>query len=276
MLRVISEFKPRVIIAENVRGLLSIENGMVFEQVCSDMEGEGYEVRAFNIPACAVGAPHQRQRIWIVAYRKSGWEWQSECERGGSRKSEKTIGVRDRDVANPNIGRPSGQGGHTQQVHTKPDGEKQINRTFNDCQWNGNAANHDNTRSGTSASKIIQDRKENSQERQHSQSMLGGQDNVKNSDSERGCGGSEDRRQILGSQSSKTKNARPSSEEWERNWQEVAASTCVRGMDDELPRKMDGVTISGARHRQERLKSLGNSIVPAVAVKIMEAIKKTY
>jgi DNA (cytosine-5)-methyltransferase 1 len=43
---------------------------MVFETVCTDLEGEGYEVRAFNIPAAGVGAPHRRERIWIVAHRK--------------------------------------------------------------------------------------------------------------------------------------------------------------------------------------------------------------
>jgi DNA (cytosine-5)-methyltransferase 1 len=43
---------------------------MVFETVCTDLEGEGYEVRAFNIPAAGVGAPHRRERIWIVAHAK--------------------------------------------------------------------------------------------------------------------------------------------------------------------------------------------------------------
>lgn len=67
MLRIISEIKPRWVVAENVSGLLSIENGMVFEQCCIDMENEGYEVQAFNIPAVAVNAPHRRKRVWIVA-----------------------------------------------------------------------------------------------------------------------------------------------------------------------------------------------------------------
>jgi DNA (cytosine-5)-methyltransferase 1 len=70
MFRIIKELKPRWVIGENVKGLINLENGMVFETVCTNLEGEGYEVRAFNIPAAGVGAPHRRERIWIVAHRK--------------------------------------------------------------------------------------------------------------------------------------------------------------------------------------------------------------
>jgi DNA (cytosine-5)-methyltransferase 1 len=69
MLRVIQLTKPTWIIAENVRGLLTWNEGMVFEQVCTDMEREGYEVQPFVIPAVAVNAPHRRDRIWFVASR---------------------------------------------------------------------------------------------------------------------------------------------------------------------------------------------------------------
>jgi len=67
MFRIIKEFKPRWIIGENVRGIVSIQDGLVFETVCTDLESEGYEVQTFNIPAVGVGAPHKRERIWIVA-----------------------------------------------------------------------------------------------------------------------------------------------------------------------------------------------------------------
>lgn len=68
MFRIIKAVRPDYIIGENVPGLLSIEGGMVFEQVCLDLESEGYEVQAFVLPACATGAPHRRDRVWIVAY----------------------------------------------------------------------------------------------------------------------------------------------------------------------------------------------------------------
>lgn len=67
MRRVIQEFSPTWVVGENVRGLLSIDGGMVFEQVCLDLEALGYEVQPFVIPACAVNAPHRRDRVWIVA-----------------------------------------------------------------------------------------------------------------------------------------------------------------------------------------------------------------
>jgi DNA (cytosine-5)-methyltransferase 1 len=68
LLRVISEIKPAWVVAENVYGILTIEGGLVFEQACSDLEAEGYEVQPFVVPACAVNAPHRRDRVWIIAH----------------------------------------------------------------------------------------------------------------------------------------------------------------------------------------------------------------
>jgi len=67
MLRIITELQPRWVIAENVPGLFSISEGMVFEQVCIDLEYQNYEVWPFSIPACGVDAPHKRERAWILA-----------------------------------------------------------------------------------------------------------------------------------------------------------------------------------------------------------------
>jgi site-specific DNA-cytosine methylase len=64
MLRVISEARPTWIIAENVAGFI----GMGLDDCISDLENEGYEVQPFVIPACAVNAPHRRDRVWIVAH----------------------------------------------------------------------------------------------------------------------------------------------------------------------------------------------------------------
>lgn len=68
MFRVIQNVKPDWVIAENVRGLVTWNDGMVLEQVCVDLESEGYEVQPFIIPACAVNAPHRRDRVWIIAH----------------------------------------------------------------------------------------------------------------------------------------------------------------------------------------------------------------
>jgi DNA (cytosine-5)-methyltransferase 1 len=70
MLRAIKEIQPTWVIGENVRGLVSWGGGMVFHEVCDDLEREGYEVQPFIIPAASVNAPHKRERIWFVAYSK--------------------------------------------------------------------------------------------------------------------------------------------------------------------------------------------------------------
>ena len=95
VVRVIHETQPAWVVGENVAGILTmvqpgeeVEVGSgaslfgedyrkrvllrqeyVIETVCRDLEREGYEVQPFVIPACAVGAPHRRDRVWIVARR---------------------------------------------------------------------------------------------------------------------------------------------------------------------------------------------------------------
>lgn len=70
MLRVIREVQPTWVIGENVPGLVNWSKGVVFEEVQSDLEAEGYEVQSFILPAAGVGAPHRRDRVWIVAYSR--------------------------------------------------------------------------------------------------------------------------------------------------------------------------------------------------------------
>jgi DNA (cytosine-5)-methyltransferase 1 len=68
MLRAIREISPRWVVGENVRGLTNWNEGMVFDEVQADLEAIGYEVTPFLLPACAVNAPHRRDRIFIIAY----------------------------------------------------------------------------------------------------------------------------------------------------------------------------------------------------------------
>jgi DNA-cytosine methyltransferase len=72
MLRVIGEIKPTFVIGENVSALLTMENGQVLDQICSDLENKGYTTEQYIIPACAVGTIHIRERLWIIAYSVSG------------------------------------------------------------------------------------------------------------------------------------------------------------------------------------------------------------
>lgn len=94
MLRAIREIHPAWVVGENVAGILSmvqpcseievgsraslfdtpdteisLEQEYVVETVCRDIECAGYSVQPFVIPACAVGAPHRRDRVWFVAHR---------------------------------------------------------------------------------------------------------------------------------------------------------------------------------------------------------------
>lgn len=57
MLRAIRESSPTWVVGENVRGLISWNGGLVFDEVQVDLEAEGYEVLPFLLPACAVDAP---------------------------------------------------------------------------------------------------------------------------------------------------------------------------------------------------------------------------
>jgi DNA (cytosine-5)-methyltransferase 1 len=86
MLRVIREVKPRYIVGENVYGLVTWNGGLVFDEVCTDLEAEGYAVWPIVIPAAAVNAPHRRDRVWFVAYRYSN-RWEHGNIEEGSRKS---------------------------------------------------------------------------------------------------------------------------------------------------------------------------------------------
>ena len=71
MLRVIQESAPRYVVAENVYGLLTWSNGMVFDQVQFDLENAGYAVWPAVLPACALNAPHRRERLWVVGHLNS-------------------------------------------------------------------------------------------------------------------------------------------------------------------------------------------------------------
>ena len=114
MLRAIQEIKPKFVIAENVFGITNIDGGLVFEQVCVDLETEGYEVQPFIIPAAAKNAPHRRDRCWFIAY--------SSCNANGLR----TKGGMEMDG----------------QILERRKGKKATNGFNNNCE-NGDASNTD-------------------------------------------------------------------------------------------------------------------------------------
>ena len=121
MLRLITEIKPEFVIGENVQGLINLQNGMVLRQVQDDLEGQGFEVQCFLIPASGIGAWHQRNRVWIIGHSKHNGLLAAEKRsrdkkiNGGTQKgqnqtieSERTSGSRnDENVSNTTGSRSS-------------------------------------------------------------------------------------------------------------------------------------------------------------------------
>ena len=83
MLRTIEEVQPRFVVGENVRGLTNWNGGLVFDEVQFDLETKGYEVIPFLLPACAVNAPHRRDRIWFIAHCDNKIGQREECNNSG-------------------------------------------------------------------------------------------------------------------------------------------------------------------------------------------------
>ncbi len=94
MLRLIREIKPEFVIGENVQGIINLQNGMVLRQVQDQLESEGFEVQCFLIPASGIGAWHQRYRVWIVGHSQHNGllaaekRCRDEKDYGGSQKGQ--------------------------------------------------------------------------------------------------------------------------------------------------------------------------------------------
>ena len=68
--RLIQEIRPDWVIGENVAGIINLG----LDTVLADLEGKNYSVQTFVIPACALNAPHRRDRVWIVAHTNQNSE----------------------------------------------------------------------------------------------------------------------------------------------------------------------------------------------------------
>ena len=80
--RLIQEIRPDWVIGENVAGIINLG----LDTVLADLEGKNYAVQTFLIPACALNAPHRRDRVWIVAHTN---------ENGESRMDEQRLSAAD-------------------------------------------------------------------------------------------------------------------------------------------------------------------------------------
>jgi DNA (cytosine-5)-methyltransferase 1 len=242
MFRIIKTFKPRFVIGENVRGIVNIQDGVVFETVCTNLEDEGYEVQPFNIPAASVGAPHRRERIWFIAVREDV----GNSEYNGSPTSE--------------IGRGNEKiNGGTEERQNK---SFELERT-SISEDNGNVSKENNENMENSSRTLrlrgqLSEKNENEVgeknadqlERSSSTSRF----NVADTNTRLGNGENEEI-QSRG-QTSNSSSARETSQGW---W----------SVEPNVGRVAHGV--SGRVHR---LKGLGNSIVPQIVEEIGKALIK--
>ena len=84
MFEVIKAVRPHYVIAENVAGIINL----ALDTVLSDLESEGYACQAFVIPACAQSAPHRRDRVWIVANTAESSKGWRGIQRHGENQSQ--------------------------------------------------------------------------------------------------------------------------------------------------------------------------------------------
>lgn len=93
--RLIRECRPSAVFGEQVAGAAGLA---WLDHVCADLEGEGYAVAAADLPACSVGAPHRRQRLWWVAdsSHSDGWRGERAAQAGTMQNEERWRGLGER------------------------------------------------------------------------------------------------------------------------------------------------------------------------------------
>jgi len=292
MFRVIQDFSPEWIIIENVRGLINIQDGVVFERVHTDLANEGFETQSFIIPAAGVGAPHRRDRVWIVAH----------SEFNGLPSSKK------RESTKETISKES-QGQNNSFNTTGTSGlstSKQImensRRTIRGQQ---SSRNKESIESGTSqetkrsadsdsiarsgkGEKVMADSNINREKRNKSQNRKGGgleqsskdvadsnEGNVETGRQRQRGIRQESKRQRISSDASRSGQAMANTErvyvqgQQDRSGQEQSRRSGWWDIEPDVGRVADGV-----QGRIYRLKGLGNSIVPQIAEEIGKAIAK--
>ena len=306
MLRVIREVQPRFIVGENVAGLLSWNNGMVFHEIITDLENEGYETQAFLIPACATNAPHRRDRIWFVAHSSSN---------GRNERGEKVNGREINKFQNRNKvwDKITSNGKQSNVAHT--DGsrinrkEKHEDNNKNSRDWEqSNNINNDGevwrTTPDTDGTEqrnnfgenIGEEREIRRGEESDVFGELRGDGIITDTDGIRGNKNEWriDRESDVINQNGEARDVlhtnntikqreyirqkregqfdRSDSRIGINNFENFPTQSPICGGDDGIPTELDGITISN--WRKESVKAYGNAIVPQVAFEIFKAIQQ--
>lgn len=255
MLRVIRECSPRWVVGENVRGLVNWNGGLVFEEVCADLEAYGYSVQPFVLPACAVNAPHRRDRVWFVAHRNTD----GEKRRSAKREVQK--------------GQNTDTAGNSEQLRrfVAPDtdsrrleGTTQSGRDCLNVERESISRNAPDTYHARTNKPVRTDgkRQEKNEKRQRFTQFKSGK-NCSNAPDTDGAGRRQDNRQGKSGQFDQTRSV--------GGWENFPTESPLCGGDDGLPKELDGITFP--KWRRESIKAYGNAIVPQVAYEIFQAIK---
>jgi DNA (cytosine-5)-methyltransferase 1 len=271
MLRTIREIQPTWVVGENVRGLTNWNGGLVFDEVQADLEAEGYEVTPFLLPACAVNAPHRRDRIWFVAYSASASQGAKELRQirpeNGEISREGTQTVYDasrpngleRTSSDSNLFRCDQRIQHNE-VNT---GEGRIN-AFGDIDKgyvNGNATNSKSWGEGRIS---IESKKTGTRKGDESSGSVCGFSQSNATDSN-GFG--------LRGQSDRIGNSRFTNKKSKaNNWTNFPTVSPICDGDDGISDRLDSITFP--KWRNESIKAGGNAIVPQVVYQIFKSIDK--
>ena len=280
MFRIIKALKPRIVVGENVRGIVNIQDGMVFETVCTNLEDEGYEVQAFNIPAAGVGAPHRRERIWIIATlgdpkydgpltdeigrRNEEIDGGTEKRQNNSFEFERTSGREDNENLSINVANANDEGLRTRIGGSDDDHAKESRSrgtdggrsTSDDERHNTTSTTNEtmdvaNTESFRSRETRYSDQEEGSEGSRATQ-LDGSRGDVANTNGERGC--------VWETNRQDAEDVGQSSEGQRHGWWDFEPNV--------------GRVAHGVRGRVHRLKGLGNSIVPQIVEEIGKALIK--
>jgi DNA (cytosine-5)-methyltransferase 1 len=257
---------------------------MGLDEVLSDLEGEGYAARPFIVPACAADAPHRRDRVWIIGRNvgdtKHNGSLTSTIKRSvkeaGDNKSERQSKAsqsegasQPRDSAGMEGSARANNVGDTdskQRRATKKDRRVDLDRAVLD-QRQGREETDTTERSGSNvanASRLHSDGSgKHTQQSERQKPKLGdsrGSDDVAHSNSA-GLQGRQNARDTSQSRAQRNKQfARRSERPDGQNW---------------LPEPAVGRVANGIPRRVDRLRGLGNAIVPQIAMRIGMTIKET-
>jgi len=241
MLRAVREIRPTWVVAENVLGIVNWSGGVVFEEVCADLEAEGYSVQPYVLPAAGVGAPHRRERVWFIAHSNTDGGPHKEHNGGELQEKEREPGD---SGDNGTIANPGSVGRHDGRHHREE-------RCFQ-----GNEGPSEESQPER-------------QERQRGASEAGKA--ITNAD----CGNVQDQRhdpEGNGKKNRRQKTGGPEHGALHDHWGNWPTQSPICNGDDGVSLGLDGITFP--KWRIESIKAGGNAIVPQVALQIFKAIQR--